>query len=131
MRTGNGYRAKGEPLHSAEWQPAISRQGSPQDNSHETPKTGIDVETAAMLRAWLLPDITTASDWADLSERLAGKGFHVGFVEGKLCLIARSSGVVICTFRFLGHGFAELRARLGRPHVLVRDGRRALGMVMH
>ncbi len=95
------------------------------------PRNGLDVETAAMLRAWLAPDIEAARSWEELSERLARKGFLVGFIDGRLSLIAEGSGVVLCSFRFLGHGFAELRNRLGRPHVLVRDGRKALGVVMH
>ncbi len=95
------------------------------------PHSGLDVETAAMLRAWLAPDIDAARSWEELSERLARKGFLVGFIDGRLSLIAEGSGVVLCSFRFLGHGFAELRNRFGRPHVLVRDGQQALGVVMH
>ncbi len=95
------------------------------------PCGGLDVETAAMLRAWLAPDIEAAESWEELSERLARKGFLVGFIDGRLSLIAEGSGVVLCSFRFLGHDFAELRNRFGRPHVLVRDGRKALGVVMH
>lgn len=83
----------------------------------------MDVETSIFLRCHLSGDFTRARSWAGLLQRLAGKGFHLSFQDGRLALICNCTGVALCTCGFLGFRFAELAARLGKPAVLAGSGR--------
>lgn len=83
----------------------------------------MDCETAASLRCHLRADFETAPDWAALVGRLAAKGFELAFDEGRLGLVHRRTGIVLCTCRFLGYGLPDLVARLGKPQVDAATGR--------
>ncbi len=83
----------------------------------------LDCETAALLRATILPLFTSAASWANLAEILKEKGYRLSFRKGSLCLTDRESGDRVCGMRFLGLDFKELVQRMGRPIVVARgDG---------
>ena len=83
----------------------------------------IDCETAALLRAVILPAFSSAASWAGLADSLRNKGYRLAFQSGRLCLMDRSTGMRVCGLRFLGIELRDLVRRLGRPTVVARgDG---------
>ncbi len=85
-----------------------------------TASTELDCETAALLRAAILPLFTSAASWANLAEILKEKGYCLSFRKGSLCLTDQVSGDRVCGMRFLGLDFKELVQRMGRPIVVAR-----------
>jgi len=90
----------------------------------------IDCETAALLRAWLRPLIKQADSWPALTTALQAHGLDVAIRLGRLVLIRRDSGDLVCTMRFIGPGLRELSGRLGRPMVRALPGSHADGVLM-
>ena len=87
--------------------------------------TPIDCESAHLLRSCLLPVFQSAESWAALLGALEDKGYGLAFRDGRLALM--DGPRAICTGTFLGMPFAELRDRLGPPHVRPLPGRPLCG----
>lgn len=109
-------------LHHSNLQPA--------QQVDDTIPDGIDCETAALLRARLIPVFDSAQDWSGLMSALELKGFHLMFRNGRLALADQMSGAVICTSRFLGYSLPDLANRLGRPHIALTLGA-SDGVILH
>lgn len=62
----------------------------------------VDTETAAWLRASLLPEFDAARSLSGLKRRLADKGFYMSQNNAGVVLRDCHSRVVICTLEFLG-----------------------------
>ncbi len=75
----------------------------------------LDFETQTLLRCFLTPILETASDWAEMHQRLLDKGYAYEIIEGRMILRNRESGAAVCTAGALGVPFAQLSARLGLP----------------
>ena len=82
--------------------------------------TELDCETAALLRAAILPVFASAVSWGSLTDVLKDKGYRLVFRQGRLCVTDRVSGDRICGMRFLGLEFQDLVSKLGRPIVVAR-----------
>lgn len=83
----------------------------------------LDCETRALVRQFLAPILETSTSWADMGERLAAKGYRLGFLSGHL-VIRTSDGTALCTGSGIGIPLAEISARIGRPCVKAHsDGR--------
>ncbi len=91
--------------------------------SRDGRESRMDVETAVWLRCHLGAVFDRAESWQALAEALAAKDFELAFNAGRLSLVNRRTGVVLCTCRFVGYGLPELVARLGKPHVDAATGR--------
>ena len=78
----------------------------------------LDCETAMLLRSFLLPAIEAAENWADLSDRLGGKGYGIAFRDGRLVFRRRDTGDEVCTGQTLGAPLRDLSRRLGRPCIM-------------
>lgn len=91
---------------------------------------GMDSETAALLRAWLRPLLEHAPSWAVLARKLEDKGYGLAFRHGRLVLIRREDGALICTARFAGLPLRDMAQRLGRPAVRPLPGRYAAGELL-
>lgn len=98
-------------LHSAI--PAANWPDSPRTSGLPGP---LDSEALALLRIFLTPLLERATDWTQLSEALARKGFGLTFRRGHL-VILNDSGEAMCTGSDLGVPLARLAERLGRPSV--------------
>ncbi len=73
-----------------------------------------DERLVAPLRALLADDFAYAESWADLQNRLAGKGYSLREAGGGLCL-HHLNGARICKGSELGYGYASLMRKFGRP----------------
>ena len=89
-----------------------------------------DCETAALLRAVMLPLFETSTSWAALIDRLSRRGYRLGFRQGRLCVLNTTDGARICGLRFLGLTLRDLVARLGRPFVVAHLGGDAAGDIL-
>jgi hypothetical protein len=86
-------------------------------------ETALDCETAVSLACHLTVVFDEATDWPDLIAALDARGFGLQFQGTRLVLLNEQTGVTLCTCRVLGHGFAALSARFGKPRVLAVSGR--------
>lgn len=86
-------------------------------------ETALDCETAVSLSCHLNRTFREASDWSQLIGDLKALGFGLEFQDDRLILINDMTGVELCTCGFLGHSFASLTERLGKPCVLASTGR--------
>jgi len=73
-----------------------------------------DERLVAPLRALLADDFAYAESWADLQNRLAGKGYSLREAGGGLCL-HHLNGERICKGSELGYGYASLMRKFQRP----------------
>ena len=85
-------------------------------------ETALDSETAITLACHLSLVFTTARDWYGLAMGLAERGFGLKFEGARLVLTSEATGQSLCTCGSLGHSFASLLARLGKPVVLAETG---------
>ncbi|MCG6559180.1 hypothetical protein MB818_13280 [Ruegeria sp. 1NDH52C] len=81
-----------------------------------------DCETAALLRAVMLPLFHGAKTWAELIEVMRKRGYGLAFRDGAFCVTERGSGKRLCGLNFLGLSMEDLVNRLGRPCVLAHHG---------
>lgn len=86
-------------------------------------ESALDSETAVSLSCHLNPAFQNATGWSSLILDLKERGFGLEFQSGRLVLVHDRTGVELCTCGFLGHGFASLTARLGKPCVMAGSGR--------
>ncbi|MCG7519238.1 hypothetical protein [Ruegeria sp. Ofav3-42] len=91
--------------------------------------TELDCESAALLRATILPIFASAANWAGLTDVLNDKGYGLVFRDGRMCITDNLTGDRVCGLRFLGLEFKELVRRLGRPIVVAR-GQQADGDIL-
>ncbi len=91
--------------------------------------TELDCETAALLRATILPVFSSAASWAGLTDILKDKGYRLVFRDGRMCITDHATGDRVCGLRFLGLELKDLVLRLGRPIVVAR-GQQADGDVL-
>ncbi|WP_240672106.1 hypothetical protein [Tropicibacter alexandrii] len=101
-------------------QPDISAGWVDSTATHTLPAP-LDSETRALLRLFLAPILETATSWEDLGQRLATKGYRLGFLSGHL-VIRNEAGEAVCTGSGLGTPLAEIAARIGRPCVKAHPG---------
>jgi hypothetical protein len=80
-------------------------------------ESAMDTETAISLACHLARCFDEASNWDDLIDELARRGFSLRFEGPRLVLINRATGASLCTCASLGRSFATLTARLGKPRV--------------
>jgi len=73
-----------------------------------------DCETAVALRQIVAPLFSIATSWAELRNLLRGRGYDLGFEDGRLILLETTSGRQMCSCRFLGHPLMSLVARFGK-----------------
>ena len=73
-----------------------------------------DERLVAPLRALLADDFAYAVSWADLQNRLAGKGYCLREAGGGLCLHHLNGGR-ICKGSELGYGYASLMRKFRKP----------------
>lgn len=85
-------------------------------------ETALDSETAVSLACHLDDVFAASADWAQLLRRLSRRGFYLRFEGMRLALVSRVTGVSICTCAALGHSFANLAGRLGKPRVVSDSG---------
>jgi hypothetical protein len=71
----------------------------------------LDTETAAWLRASLLPEFNAAQTLSGLKHRLALKGFYLSQGDAETVLRDCHSRVAVCTLAFLGLSQAALTRR--------------------
>lgn len=84
----------------------------------------LDSETAALLRAFLVPILEGSSSWGEMRSALLKKGYDVKFRMGRFVLVSIASGEAVCTGKALGVPLRALSSRLGRPMVKAHpDGR--------
>jgi hypothetical protein len=67
------------------------------------------------LRALLAVDFGEACNWPDLQQRLAAKGFALREAGGGLALHSHPDGTRLCKASELGHAYASLMRRFGKP----------------
>jgi hypothetical protein len=87
------------------------------ENSRGHGESALDCETAVSLACHLGPTFEQAEDWTALIEALERQGFCLVFQGERLILVNIETGIDLCTCAFLGHSFASLTARLGKPCV--------------
>lgn len=92
-----------------------------QNRGHE--ESRLDCETAVSLACHLSPVFEAAKDWSALIDLLDGQGFRLVFQKDRLTLVNAATGINLCTCSVLGHGFARLKDRLGKPCVQAPSGR--------
>ena len=93
------------------------------DRHRGVEESALDCETAVSLACHLNRDFLDATNWTSLIRSLAGHGFRLAYIEDRLVLINDETGVELCTCGFLGHGFATLTERFGKPCVHGVSGR--------
>ncbi len=86
-------------------------------------ESALDCETAVSLACHLGPIFDTAPSWTVLIRSLEDQGFSLVFQDDRLTLVNEETGIDLCTCSFLGHGFATLKDRLGKPCVQAPSGR--------
>ena len=99
------------------------------DRNRGSAESALDSETAISLACHLNTAFTAASTWDGLIETLSAQGFSLQFQDDRLTLINDQTGVGLCTCAFLGHSFATLTARLGKPCVLASTGQLVIRQV--
>ncbi|MCE8537288.1 hypothetical protein KBY27_07440 [Ruegeria pomeroyi] len=104
----------------------MTRPMSPSTKTAPQPAS-FDCETAALLRAVMLPLFHGAGTWAELIEAMQRRGYGLAFRGGAFCIVDRTSDTRLCGLRFLGLAMEDLVTRLGRPCVLARPGTLADG----
>ena len=67
------------------------------------------------LRALLAVDFGEARNWSELQSRLATKGFQLREAGAGLALYAHPDGTRLCKASELGHAYASLMRRFGKP----------------
>ena len=87
------------------------------DRFRGTTETALDCESAASLACHLSGSFTRATNWAELVGALAKRGFGLQFEDTRLVLVNDNTGVSLCTCASIGHSFASLMTRLGKPSV--------------
>lgn len=87
------------------------------ENSRGLGESALDCETAVSLSCHLSPTFERASDWNSLVETLDRQGFCLVFQGARLTIVNAETGIDLCTCAFLGHSFATLTERLGKPCV--------------
>lgn len=110
------------PVHPA----TIADQPMPvvwSDRLRGSGETALDSETAITLACHLSQVFSAARDWYALACGLAERGFCLRFEGARLVLVSDFTGQSLCTCGSLGHSFASLLARLGKPAVLAETGR--------
>ncbi|MEY8829873.1 hypothetical protein AB9K34_15915 [Sedimentitalea sp. XS_ASV28] len=80
-------------------------------------ESALDCETAVSLACHLSPTFNNATDWSSLVRELAAQGFALMFQGERLILVNEETGIDLCTCAFLGHSFASLTERMGKPCV--------------
>lgn len=107
---------------------------NPRSQSIETSENldapNVDSETAALFRAVLRPLISQSASWPALLDALHSKGYGLAFRGGRLCLTDQTTGVRVCSLRFLGLSLRDLVAQMGRPIVRALPGLRADGELL-
>ncbi|MFK7753725.1 MAG: hypothetical protein AB8B51_14385 [Sedimentitalea sp.] len=85
--------------------------------------SALDSETALALACHLGDAFADARNWDDLLSALSARDFGLEFQGTRLVLINERTGVALCACARLGHGFASLAARFGKPNVIAPSGR--------
>lgn len=80
-------------------------------------ESALDSESAISLACHVGYLFRDAANWAALVTGLHRMGFFLRFEDTRLVLVNRSTGASMCTCASLGHSFATLTERLGKPHV--------------
>ncbi|MFU8881285.1 MAG: hypothetical protein ACNA7Q_02880 [Rhodobacterales bacterium] len=88
----------------------IKRAGSPAKTPNRADERLVDP-----LRALLAVDFGEARNWPDLQHRLAIKGFTLREAGGGLALHSHPDGARLCKASELGHAYASLMRRFGKP----------------
>lgn len=86
-------------------------------------ETRLDTETSVTLACVVGRIFETAESWSALIEQLRQRDFALVFEGDRLALLNLANGVSLCTCSSIGHSFAALKARLGKPG-LAADSRR-------
>lgn len=86
-------------------------------------ESSLDSETAISLACHLGRCFTDADNWNNLIKELADRRFSLCFEDGRLVLVNEDTGVSLCTCASMGHSFASLMARFGKPNVVADTGR--------
>ncbi|SDC35669.1 hypothetical protein [Ruegeria marina] len=90
----------------------------------------IDCETAALIRAVILPLFEAARSWPELIDAMQKRGYGLAFREGTFCITEADTGARLCGLRFLGLTMEQLIERMGRPCVKAAPGGTADGCLM-
>ncbi|NDW46865.1 hypothetical protein [Ruegeria sp. PrR005] len=90
----------------------------------------IDCETAALIRAVMLPLFEAAQSWPELIDAMQKRGYGLAFRGGAFCITESETGARLCGLRFLGLTMEHLIDRLGRPCVKAAPGGTADGYLM-
>lgn len=88
----------------------IKRAGSPAKTPNRADERLVDP-----LRALLAVDFGEARNWPDLQHRLATKGYALREAGGGLALHNHPDGARLCKASELGHAYASLMRRFGKP----------------
>jgi hypothetical protein len=91
---------------------------NPPGSALENLSLALDCETLSLMRRFIAPILETAASWPEIADRLAEKGYGLGFREGHL-VILNAEGVPLCTGRCLGVPLRRIAARIGRPCIRV------------
>lgn len=87
------------------------------ENSRGLGESALDCETAVSLSCHLSPTFEKSDSWTMLIQTLEAQGFGLVFKGDRLTLVNEETGIDLCTCAFLGHSFAALTQRLGKPCV--------------
>ncbi|WP_176440800.1 hypothetical protein [Oceanicola sp. 22II-s10i] len=80
------------------------------------PPVRADERLLAPLRARLADDLAHATGWADLTRRLAKKGYELRPAGGGMTMHDLRSGARLCKASELGFSYQRLMHRFGAPH---------------
>ncbi|MBY5934134.1 hypothetical protein KUV51_14085 [Tateyamaria omphalii] len=69
------------------------------------------------MACFLAPAFRAAQSWSELLDALERTGFWLGFEEDDLVLIQLETGLTLCKCTAIGHSFADLRIKMGKPRV--------------
>lgn len=105
-------------------EPSVTRWTGSQSSNR------LDCETGVLLRAALAPVFRQSRTWPGLRRRLQGKGFDLGFYDGRLVLTETESGTRICSCKYLGYPLAALTEKLGRVRAKAPKGHDHFGQIV-
>ncbi len=80
-------------------------------------ESALDSESAISLACHVGTLFRDAANWSALVSGLDRRGFYLRFEDTRLVLVNRSTNASMCTCASLGHSFASLAERMGKPSV--------------
>ena len=86
-------------------------------------ETTLDAESAVSLACHLHSTFVKSDTWDELVCSLDAQGFFLQFEGMRLALVNKVTGFSLCTCASLGHSFASLTTRMGKPFVMAESGR--------